>query len=120
MKLAPTGGRQPLAAFSCMASVGATGCGFEHQLEAVYAALHNNLTENKGFLRDDAILAVVFVTNEDDASAPPNSEVFDRNQVAKYGFLSTYRQTRYGVQCPQMNGTHLTPYGDSGGPMTGC
>src|SRR6476659_5014929 len=36
--------------FTCMASVGSGGCGFEHQLESVYAALHNR-DENRGFLR---------------------------------------------------------------------
>src|SRR5262249_33782229 len=43
--------------FTCMASVGSQGCGFEHQLESVYAALHNTV-ENAGFVRDDALLAV--------------------------------------------------------------
>ena len=41
--------------FNCMASVGANGCGFEHQLESVYAALHNGLPENDGFSRVDAL-----------------------------------------------------------------
>src|SRR5262249_13119377 len=67
--------------FVCMASVGATGCGFEHQLESVYAALHNNLPENAGFLRPDALLAVLFVTDEDDSSAPPDTDMFDKNKT---------------------------------------
>ncbi len=75
------------ATFTCMASVGSGGCGFEHQLESVYAALHNNLAENEGFLRDDAVLAVVFVTNEDDESAPPDSDVFDKGLTTQYGCL---------------------------------
>ena len=83
-----------------MASVGAAGCGFEHQLESVYAALHNT-TENAGFLRDDALLAVVFLTNEDDGSAPPTATIFDPDpaKVAMYGSLDTYRQTRFGIAC---------------------
>jgi hypothetical protein len=105
--------------FTCMASVGSSGCGFEHQLESVYAALHNNIMENQGFLRDDALLVVVFLTNEDDASAPPDSDVFDKNKVAMYGYEDSYsRQTRFAVQCgdpPQ-----FPPYGDSGGPLMGC
>ncbi len=65
-----------------MASVGALGCGFEHQLESVYAALNktNALSNGNGpngdFLRADAVLAVVFVTNEDDASADPATRTF--------------------------------------------
>ena len=43
---------------------------------------HNNIAENAGFLRDDALLAVVFVTNEDDGSAPPDTDLFDRNKAA--------------------------------------
>ena len=82
----------------CMTSVGANGCGFEHPLESVYAALHNNLPENQGFLRDDALLVVVFLTNEDDASAPPDSDVFDKNKTAQYGYEDSYsRQTRFAV-----------------------
>jgi hypothetical protein len=83
--------------FRCMASVGAGGCGFEHQLESVYAALHNNV-DNAGFLRDDAVLAVVLVTNEDDGSAPPDSSFYDLCD-ASAGPHNTFRQTMYGVEC---------------------
>src|SRR5205085_11472488 len=107
------------ATFTCMASVGAGGCGFEHQLEAVYAALHNNLPENAGFLRDDAVLVVVFLTNEDDASAPPDTDVFDKNLVALYGPEDSYhRQTRFAVMCGDPPAS--PPDGDSGGPLAGC
>ena len=48
------------------------GCGFEHQLASVRAALDPALPPtNVGFLRADAFLAVVLVTNEDDCSASP-------------------------------------------------
>jgi hypothetical protein len=107
------------AAFSCMASVGSNGCGFEHQLESVYAALHNG-SENAGFLRPDALLVVVFLTNEDDGSAPPTTDVFnpDPAKVGQYGAYDTYRQTRFGVACgsPLM----LSPEAASGGPLAGC
>jgi hypothetical protein len=111
-------GQDLAATFSCMTAVGALGCGFEHQLESVYAALHNN-DVNAGFLRDDAQLTVVFVTNEDDGSAPPDSHIYDPpvdphdpHSIEKYGAYDTYRQTRFGVTC----GTPpaLTPEGSSG------
>ena len=107
--------------FTCMASVGAMGCGFEHQLESVYAALHNPIPDNKNFLRDDALLAVVFLTNEDDSSAPPDSDMFDKSASAMWGYESSYRQTRWGIMCDYggMTGA-LPPYGDSGGPMANC
>ncbi len=106
--------------FSCMASVGAQGCGFEHQLESVYAALHNPIPENQGFLRDGALLTVVFLTNEDDASAPPVTDVFDRNKVQQYGYEDSYsRQTRFAIVCGPDPGT-FPPYSDSGGPLSDC
>jgi len=120
-------GQSLLQTFTCMASVGSNGCGFEHQLESVYAALHNGLVENQGFLPDDAMLAVVFVTNEDDSSAPPTTDMFDRSLTNEYGFEDSYRQTRFGVICcpPGMSSCtpdqrQLTPYGDSMGPLAQC
>jgi hypothetical protein len=97
-----------------MASVGATGCGFEHQLESVYAALHNNLPENAGFVRADAVLAVVFLTNEDDCSGDTLNDLYDKNRVAQYGYEDSYRCTRFGIVAG--NGSPM-PYGDSGGPV---
>jgi hypothetical protein len=112
-------GQDLATTFGCMASVGSAGCGFEHQLESVYAALHNGLIENQGFVRPDAALAVVFVTNEDDASAPPDTDVFDKSKDAQYGYLDSYsRQTRFAIVCG--NPPMFPPYGDSGGPLAFC
>jgi hypothetical protein len=55
-------------AFSCIAQVGATGCGFEAQLEAMKRALDGSRPENAGFIRNGAYLAVIFLTDEDDCS----------------------------------------------------
>ncbi len=121
-------GQDLAATFACMASVGTAGCGFEHPLESAYAALHNNLPENQGFLRDGALLAVVFLTNEDDASAPPDSDVFDDDKTAQYGCPDSYdRQTRFAVVCCPPGVTScdraqkvFPPDGDSLGPLAGC
>jgi hypothetical protein len=89
--------------FGCMTEVGDTGCGFESQLESVYAALHDPPPENAGFLRPDALLAVVFLTDEDDCSAPPDTDLFDPGPDGlKYGALLSYRCTQYGIQCGMM------------------
>jgi hypothetical protein len=62
---------------SCMMDLGVAGCGYEHQLAAVTTALDAAATpENAGFLRPDAHLAVVIVTDEDDCSAPPDTGFF--------------------------------------------
>jgi len=54
--------------FTCMASVGDRGCGFEAPLEAMKRALDGSRAENAGFRRNGAELAIVFLTDEDDAS----------------------------------------------------
>ena len=98
------GGLSVPDAFNCMAHVGDEGCGFEHQLESAYRALHDKIPENSGFLRSDAILAVVFVTDEDDCSAPDNTDLFVSNTQANamYGVLHSFRCTQFGIQCGGM------------------
>ncbi len=103
--------------FSCMAQVGASGCGFEHQLESVYAALKDKGAANPGFLRPSALLAVVFVTNEDDGSAPPTTTLYDAGN-GPFGPYDTFRQTRGGIACG--NPLAMTPYAPSLGPLLGC
>jgi hypothetical protein len=102
-------------AFSCISGVGDCGCGFEHVLESAYRALHDNIPENVGFMRNDAILAVVFITNEDDCSAPPTTDLFDPMNMA-YGVFHSFRCTQFGVECngsavPASNASNLTNCG---------
>src|SRR5262249_4071753 len=104
--------------FSCIAQVGANGCGLEHQLAAVRAALGDpamNLAPppgNAGFLRDNAYLAIIWITNEDDCSVPPTSLLFDPN--ANPGPLG-FRCTEYGIRC---NGQR--PPTMPAGPLQNC
>ena len=53
-----------------MTSFGDVGCGFQQPLEATYLALHGDVPENAGFLRDDALLVVVYIVDKDDCSVP--------------------------------------------------
>jgi hypothetical protein len=65
-------GISPAEAFECFAPQGVTGCGFEAPLESMRLGLlqaENDGSEEFGFLRPGAILAVVFVTDEADCSA---------------------------------------------------
>jgi hypothetical protein len=84
------------ADFGCLAAVGTKGCGFEQQLEAVYKALApNNITFAKGtgghgneansnFLRADAVLAVILVTDEEDCSIKDQgAELFRLNSSSE-------------------------------------
>jgi hypothetical protein len=62
---------------SCLVQLGAQGCTYGHPLQALRFALSSDLTpENRGFLRDDAVLAIVLVADEDDCSADPEATFF--------------------------------------------
>jgi hypothetical protein len=60
--------------FSCMSRFGTAGCGFEHSTEALRLSLE--APENAGFLRNDAYLAFILITDEEDCSAPADSPIF--------------------------------------------
>lgn len=60
--------------FTCVARLGTTGCSFEHSIGALTRALDN--TENGDFLRSDAYLAFVLITDEEDCTARPDSAMF--------------------------------------------
>jgi hypothetical protein len=100
--------------FGCIANLGDRGCGFEHQLQSVARALgadpayplpaKNSGTDPNGapFLRPQAYLAIIMLTNEDDCSAPPSTGLFSPNQVHvtdQLGQLASYRCNRFGHVC---------------------
>lgn len=65
---------EPLEAFQCFAPQGISGCGWESPLEAMSRALGNMEDPTQpeyGFLRDDALLAILIVTDEVDCSYNP-------------------------------------------------
>lgn len=64
------GGRDigPQRAAQCIGYFGDGGCGVESPMEAARRALDGHRTENSGFLRTDSLLAVLFLTDEDDCS----------------------------------------------------
>ncbi len=65
------------SAFRQNVSVGETGSEIERGIDTLRAAITPPLSTgaNAGFLRSDAVLAIVFVTNEDDKSAGSTAEV---------------------------------------------
>lgn len=112
--------------FSCIALVGDGGCGFEHQFESMRAAIVRASTpadpDNGGFLRDDAVLGVVMLTNEDDCSVPGDSLLFNTNVSSladqpPLGGLWSYRCNEFGHKCEQ-----TLPHTADGLPktMTNC
>jgi hypothetical protein len=95
----------------CVSKLGTNGCGFEQQLEAMLKALtpadsalrffgdsrgQGDARDggipagpNRGFLRDDALLVVLQVTDEDDcSSSDPAGAIFDPAASAYAGSVS--------------------------------
>jgi len=84
----------------CMVRLGTTGCSFEQPLESMKRALSPG--RNPGFLRPDALLAVLILTTEDDCSALPGGAMFgDPNATltSPLGPRTSFRCFEFGVQC---------------------
>ena len=60
--------------FGCVATLGTGGCGYEHQLQSLRTALYR--PEQMNFLRPDAHLAIVLITDEDDCSGEPDATLY--------------------------------------------
>jgi hypothetical protein len=88
-------------AFTCIATLGIGGCRFEAPLEALRRALDPSNLANAGFLRDDSLLAVVFLTDEDDCSVadPRLFGVAERVGAHQLGPLTGFRCFSQGVTC---------------------
>lgn len=88
----------PQLAFQCLSLIGDTGCAIEQPLEAAKRALDNHRTDNKGFNRQTSVLAVIFITDEDDCSV----------QLAKRSLLNPATvsgvDASCGVASQQVNG----------------
>ena len=102
----------------CIAPLGDQGCGFEHQLASIDRALGADgaapPNSNAGFLRPEAYLGIVILTNEDDCSAPANTQLFSLNGGQQninntLGPISNYRCNRYGHLCKDPSGTQMEP-----------
>jgi hypothetical protein len=107
--------------FQCIALLGDKGCGFGHQLASIDRALGADgngppPAATGDFLRPEAYLDIVMLTNEDDASAPENTTVFSFNSYPQNitnpdGPLADYRQNG-GPRSP-----HLCQDPTSANPM---
>jgi hypothetical protein len=112
----------PQKAFQCMALIGDTGCGIEGQLEGAKRALDDHNPMNKGFLRPGSVLAVIFITDEDDCSVamskreentPMSIDCTPGNKNADARcFNPDYRCLARSIACNESM--------DSAGKKTGC
>jgi hypothetical protein len=89
------------------------GCGFEHQLQSARVALQDTTPENKGFLRPNAHLAIVILSDEDDCSAPVDSDLFAQEVP---GTEASWRCAREGHVC---NGRQ-PPLSEFSAPLADC
>ncbi|MEZ4403354.1 MAG: VWA domain-containing protein [Kofleriaceae bacterium] len=85
--------------FTCMAQLGTAGCGFEQPLEAIYRALQPGT--NPGFLRPDAYLGIVIISDEDDCSAASDELFGDAlaSTTSPLGPRTSFRCFEHGVTC---------------------
>jgi len=79
---------------ACIASLGIGGCQVEQPLEALKRALDGRHPENDGFLRNDARLLVIILTDEDDCSLTDPS-ILD----PKGGITTSFPCFQEGVRC---------------------
>jgi hypothetical protein len=97
--------------FQCIAQLGAGGCGFGQPLAALDRALGANgqppPAANAGFLRPDAALGIVIISNRDDCSVPAGSTLFSGDPAQ--GPLTHYRCNHAGHLCHDANGNEVAP-----------
>ena len=116
--------------FACIAALGESGCGFEHQFASITRALGADGSpppaENQGFLRPEAHLLIVIATDDDDCSAPHGSRLFDTatntTLDSTLGPLGSFRCYEFGHLCNGGRTPRLPPSGNADDVVTldGC
>jgi hypothetical protein len=124
--ISTTGGANPQANFTgdltavlqCLLPLGSAGCGFEQPLRSVARALGADgfapPAENQGFLRPEAILGIVLLTNEDDCSAAQDSfydVTSNTNLASPLGPPGDFRCSEFGHLCDGAKPRRLAPTG---------
>ena len=110
-------------AFACFGPQGINGCGFESPLEAMRLAISKARADN-GFMRDEALLSVVLVTDEADCSSnPAHADIFTTNPTFQNDTAPTLTSAtcwRAGVACtgagPELKECYSEDYTADGTP----
>ncbi len=114
----------PTQALACRANVGVNGPGFEMPLLMSKWALQERAADtNTGFLRDDALLAVVYLTDEDDQSTTQDNFTItvtsqppiDWNPQDQVNFFDTLKgnRTRWAAGVIAGDGNCTSGFGDA-------
>jgi hypothetical protein len=121
-----TGGANPQTNFTgdlvqvlqCILPIGASGCGFQQPLRSMVRALGadgvNPPAENGAFLRPEANLGIVLLTNEDDCSATNNGfydVLSNTNLASALGPAGNFRCSEFGHLCGGSPPARLAPNG---------
>lgn len=89
-----TGADNLTESFGCAAQLGTWGNGFERPMEAMVETLGKSLDVpggcNEGFLRDDALLVIVIITDEYDGPGDPEAESPGREPPTSTGTPQTW------------------------------
>jgi hypothetical protein len=113
------------AAFACYGPQGIDGCGFESPLAAMKLAIEKARgADGSGFMRDEALLSVVLVTDETDCSAnPAHGDIFSSNDVFwndEPQYVTSGVCWRAGVACtgegPEFTECHAENFSADGEP----
>jgi hypothetical protein len=108
-------------AMACLAPMGVNGCGFESPLEAMLQALNPDAAWNQGtrpFLRDDASLGIVLLTDEYDCSVRDydimaNQDFFEVSPLTGMPAASSAICWNAGLDCTAVGGEYnCTPNAD--------
>ncbi|MCE9577336.1 MAG: hypothetical protein K8W52_29575 [Deltaproteobacteria bacterium] len=83
--------------FACTAQLGTSGCGAEQPLESMRLALDPTRNKNPGFIRDNAYLAVVIISDEDDCSTRDRAMFGLQSSTTS----SLFSCTAYGLSCDE-------------------
>ncbi|HEY4056639.1 MAG TPA: hypothetical protein VGM39_08520, partial [Kofleriaceae bacterium] len=105
LTIIPDGTTDLAVALNPLLQAGSVGCDFEQPLGAMARVLDSPL--NADFLRDDANLLVVLLSDEDDCSVR-SATMFDEATSAALGPRQSFRCTRFGIECDEAiraNGT---------------
>ncbi len=106
------------ATLQCISLVGDSGCGFSQPLAALDHALGvdgaGSPARNAGFLRPEAYLGIILLANQDDCSAPADTQLFslnggEQNLRNPLGPIRRYRCNQFGHVCQDPSGQLITP-----------
>jgi len=119
--------KDPGEVLVALARLGYAGCPYPQPLEATRRALLKAQDpadpDNAGFLRDDAALGIVIITNQDDCSIPADSELFDPRQMTvadPFGAAGTYRCAEFGWLCGGLSPPHALAPGSDPVTLDAC